>query len=63
MVNAVVLASLVETPLVDPSAAAIVPSKVTSGTDAHIQIDILGTKARDQADALGIDSQTDGSIL
>lgn len=59
MVNAVVLDSLVETPLVDPSAATIVPSEVTSGTDAHIQIDTLGTKARDQADALGIDAQTE----
>ncbi|KAG5619775.1 hypothetical protein H5410_004993 [Solanum commersonii] len=51
MVDTNVQASLVDTPLVDPSESAI-PSEVTSGDDAQVQIDALGT-----------DAQTDGATL
>uniref|UniRef100_M1DDD9 Polyprotein protein n=1 Tax=Solanum tuberosum TaxID=4113 RepID=M1DDD9_SOLTU len=44
MVHAVLQASLADTPLVDPSAATV-PSKVTLGNDAQVQIEAPGTDA------------------
>uniref|UniRef100_M1DRX2 Polyprotein protein n=1 Tax=Solanum tuberosum TaxID=4113 RepID=M1DRX2_SOLTU len=51
MLDADLQTSLADTPLADPSAA-VVPSKVTPGTDAQFQSDTPGT-----------DAQTDGVTI